>query len=188
MKKKISLRIAIVFLFLLCTSNSQSQTYVKGNVATALLLIPNFGIETSISEKATFQVDLIASFWTIDSRPEKFLIFIPEYRYHFKEKYKGFYLGAHIGCTIFKVSKWDHFEANQFEKGFGALAGATIGYQIKISNKILMDLYLGGGNHQGFYKGYEGKTGERYDHAKDFNKSGEWIIYRGGVMLSYNIN
>jgi hypothetical protein len=37
----------------------------------------------------------------------------------------------------------------------------------------------------GFYKGYELKTGERYDSPYAYNKSGEWIPYRGGVMLSY---
>lgn len=188
MQKIISLKNIFIFFLFFFSLNCQSQTYIKGNVATALALIPNFGIETSIGKKATFQVDVISSFWSINGRPEQFLIFIPEYRYHLKEKYNGFYLGAHIGGTIYRVSKWDHYDSNQVEKGFGVLAGATIGYQVKISKKFMMDFYLGGGNHQGFYKGYEGKTGERYDHAYAYNKSGEWIPYRGGVMLSYNIN
>jgi hypothetical protein len=44
--------------------------------------------------------------------------------------------------------------------------GATIGYQTKINDKFMLDL-LGGGNQQGFYKGYLLSTGERYETAKN---------------------
>ena len=36
---------------------------------------------------------------------------------------------------------------------------------------------------QSFYKGYDATTGERYDGAKKFNKSGEWLPYRGGISV-----
>jgi hypothetical protein len=36
---------------------------IKFNAATALFAIPNVGIETSIGEKTTFSVDVMASFW-----------------------------------------------------------------------------------------------------------------------------
>jgi hypothetical protein len=52
----------------------------------------------------------------------------------------------------------------------------------------MLEFFLGGGSHQGFYKGYYLSTGERYDSAEGYNKSGEWIPYRGGVMVSYRIN
>lgn len=175
----------IIFFYSFC---SQSQTYLKGNLATSLVLIPNFGIETSIGKKVTFQVDLMTSFWTINGRPENFFIFVPEFRYHLNEKFNGFYVGGHIGGTAFKVSKWDHYDSNQYQKGLGYIIGATIGYQKRITKKLVIDFFLGGGNHQGFYKGYELKTGERYDSPYAYNKSGEWIPYRGGVMLSYNID
>ncbi|WP_313903044.1 hypothetical protein [Flavobacterium anhuiense] len=41
--------LALTVLFL--TIQAQSQTFVKFNGATALLLVPNIGIETSIGEK-----------------------------------------------------------------------------------------------------------------------------------------
>ena len=53
----------VILLFLLFSIHSQSQTYLKFNAATALLVIPNIGIETSIGEKTTFSVDVMASFW-----------------------------------------------------------------------------------------------------------------------------
>lgn len=177
------------FTFLLLSIHSQSQTYIKANALTTLLTIPNVGIETSIGKKSTFQFDVTASFWkSLKGKPSEFYVFIPEYRYHFHEKFNGFYVGGHIGATIFNFQKWNYLNTDLYEKGFGYVIGATIGYQTKINDKFMLDCFLGGGSHQGFYKGYYISSGERYDKAKDYNKSGEWIPYRGGVMVSYRIN
>ena len=52
-----------------------------------------------------------------------------------------------------------------------------------------MDLYLGGGTAQSYYKGFHKTLGVRYDTDPDriYNQSGEWIPYRGGVMISYQL-
>jgi hypothetical protein len=179
----------LILIVLLISVQSQSQTYVKVNALTTLLAVPNIGIETSIGKKTTFQVDILASFWnSINGLPNKFVTVIPEFRYHFNEKFNGFYTGVHIGGSLFKVSKGVHRQLREYEEGCGYMIGATIGYQRKINNKFLLDFFLGGGSHQGFYKGYNIDSGERYDGAKDYNKSGEWIPYRGGIMVSYRIN
>ncbi|MFA9186494.1 DUF3575 domain-containing protein, partial [Flavobacterium magnesitis] len=63
-----------------------AQTYFKINVVPALVGVPNIGIETKIGEKHTFQFDILASLWkSIDGKPRQFYIFMPEYRYHFRE-------------------------------------------------------------------------------------------------------
>ena len=178
-----------IFTFLLISICSQSQTYIKGNAATALILVPNIGIETSIGKKFTFQADVMASFWESFNghHPMKFYSLIAEVRYHFQEKYNGFYAGAHIGLTLFNFQKWNYLNTDNYEKGLGYVVGATIGYQKKINERFMLDCFLGAGNHQGFYHGYKISTGERYETAKHWNKSGEWIPYRGGVMVSYRI-
>jgi hypothetical protein len=180
----------IFFLFVLLFSiHSQSQTYIKVNALTTLLTIPNVGIETSIGKKSTFQLDVTASFWkSVDGKPKEFYIFIPEYRYHFKEKEKGFYVGAHVGATIFNFQKWNYLNTDKYEKGFGYLMGVTVGYKVKINDKFILDCFIGGGSSQGFYKGYNLSDGIRYDGAENYNKSGEWLPYRGGVMVSYKLN
>ncbi len=175
-------------LLMLYSMHLQSQTYVKVNTLTTLLTIPNVGIETSIGEKSTFQFDITASLWkSIKGKPSQFYIFIPEYRYHFTEKYQGFYVGAHVGFTLFNFQKWNYLNTNLYEKGLGYVMGVTIGYQTKINDRFLFDVFLGGGNSQGFYKGYTIGSDIRYDNAENYNKSGEWLPYRGGVMLSYRI-
>ena len=98
----------IAFLLLLVVTTSFGQTYVKFNGATALVGVPNIGIETSIGEKLTFSFDVMASFWKsfAGQNPMQFYTFTPEVRYHFKEKYKGWYFGGHIGPDIYKIQKW----------------------------------------------------------------------------------
>jgi hypothetical protein len=182
--KKLFIISFLFFSFLL-----QAQTYIKANAFTTLMTIPNVGIETSIGEKSTLHFDVLASFWkSVNGKPREFYTFTPEYRYHFKEKYNGFYAGAHIGASIFNFQKWNYLNTNMYEKGVGYFIGATIGYQMKINDKFMLDCFLGGGSHQGFYKGYYIGTNERYEKATNYNKSGEWLPYRGGVMVSYKLN
>ena len=176
----------LLFLFVVLLSfQLHSQTYVKVNALTTLLTIPNVGIETSIGKKSTFQLDILGSPWkSIDGKPQQFYIVIPEYRYHFKEKYNGFYAGAHIGGTVFNFQKWNYLNTDKYEKGFGYVIGATIGYQKKINDRFMLDCFLGGGNQQGFYHGYYLSTGERYETAKNWNKSGEWLIFTNSPKVS----
>jgi hypothetical protein len=177
--------IAIMLFFGFFTN---AQTYAKFNTIPALLGIPNVGIETKVGEKQTFQFDIFASLWkSIDGKPTQFYIFIPEYRYHFLEVYNGFYVGANLGFTLFNFQKYSSFNSGQYQKGFGYLIGATVGYQKKVNERFNLDFYIGGGHSEGFYKGYFIDSGIRYDSPKDYNRSGEWIPYRGGIMLSYRL-
>ncbi|MEO8517281.1 MAG: DUF3575 domain-containing protein [Flavobacterium sp.] len=179
-----------IFLFLLLlTSFAQGQTYIKANAVTALVLIPNVGVETTLSKHFTFQVDITASFWkSINHGPFQLFMLTPELRYHFKESTKGFYIGAHLGGSIFKLQKWNYANSDDYQKGFNYFAGGTIGYQTAISKKLALDFFLGGGTQQAFYNGYYISTNERYEHVQKYNKSGEWLPYRGGVMICYKLN
>lgn len=181
----------LFYSFFLFSLYSNSQTYIKGNALTALVLVPNVGIETSIGKKSTLQFDVLGSFWkSINGVPRQIYTFTPEYRYHFQEKNNGFYVGGHIGVSIFNMQKYTkaYKGTDYYEKGFGYFMGATVGFEKKINNRLMLDCFLGGGNHQAFYKGYSITTGERLDKAVHYNKSGEWIPYRGGFMVSYRIN
>lgn len=179
----------IVFIF---SINAQSQTYVKLNAITAVVLVPNIGIETGIGDKTTFSFDIMASFWNSfdGKKPMKFATYTPEIRYHFKEKYNGFYTGVHAGFDTYELQKWNYWKYNPtwYEKGMGYRIGASIGYNTKLNDKFLLDIFLRGGWHQGYYKGhYNDGTPGSYENVKNWNKSGEWLPYGGGVMISYKI-
>jgi hypothetical protein len=184
--KKLSFLLIVLF-----SIQSQCQTYIKANTITALIGVANVGVETSIGKKSTFQFDVLASPWkSIDGKPYEFYLFISEYRYHFHEKYNGFYAGGHVGFDSYDVTKWNYAKFGVHSVGVGYVIGATIGYQKKINEKFLLDFFIGGGNHQGFYHSYYIATGKRWelDKAVGRNKSGEWLPYRGGLMLSYKLN
>ena len=69
------------------------------------------------------------------------------------------------------------------------MLGAAVGYQLQWAERWNVDFFLGGGTSQGFYHGYEKKEEgiSRYEKSAPWNKSGEWIPYRGGVMISYKL-
>ena len=67
------------------------------------------------------------------------------------------------------------------------MAGISIGYVYDVTEKFALEAFVGGGTIQSFYKGYNSITGVRYDVAQKFNKSGEWLPYRGGVNLIWKI-
>ncbi|SFZ91638.1 Protein of unknown function [Flaviramulus basaltis] len=179
---------AIITLLLFASSYLiNSQTSIKGNALTALIGVPNFGAEFNLSKKTTFQIDAAASFWTIDGIPYKFALVFPEFRYYPKESGRGFFVGAHIGGGKYKLQKWNH--TNDYQDGYSVFYGLTTGYQFWLSDRLNLEVFLGGGSQQGYYKGYSLETGERTDiGAKKYNKSGELIPYRGGLMLVYKLN
>ncbi|MBZ4041196.1 DUF3575 domain-containing protein [Flavobacterium hibisci] len=180
----------LILLFII-SINAHSQTYIKFNAFSVLALVPNLGVETSIGKKTTFSFDVMASFWeSFDGKkPMKFVTYTPEIRYNFKEKYNGFYTGAHVGFDNYELQKWGYWDTNTYEKGIGYRIGATIGYNKKLNDKFLLDIFIRGGWHQGFYKGYynDGTPG-RYENVKNWNKSSEYLPYGGGIMISYKLN
>ena len=173
---------------LMTTGNTVGQTYIKGNAMSILLGLPHIGIEKGVGEFSTVQFDIMGSPWkSIQGKPRQFVLAIVEYRNHFSSKHNGFYFGGHVGGTAYNLQKWNYINSDQYQKGFGLVFGGTLGYQVPINEKIMLDCFVGGGSHQGYYKGYSISTGERYDGTKNFNKSGEWLPYRAGFMVSYKL-
>ena len=177
-------QIVILLMLFSFTLAMLGQTSLKGNITT-LAGIPNFGLETNLGQKTTFQIDVMASFWTKDGIPYKFAVLFPEFRYYPRESGNGFFVGAHIGGGTFKLQKWN--QVGNYEEGYTILFGVTLGYQFFLSDRLNLELFLGGGSQQANYKGYSLETGERNDGATNYNKSGEFLPYRGGVMLVYKL-
>lgn len=174
-------------LILLLTYSLHGQTVLKANVS-AILGYPQIGLETTLGKKTTFQIDALASLWkSFNGGPQEIYMVVPELRYYPKKALEGFYFGLHIGGSKYKFQKWNYINTNYYQQGYSILYGGTIGYQVKINEHFFLDAFLGGGSQQGFYKGYLISTGERYENVKNYNKSGEWLPYRGGVMLVYKL-
>ena len=203
-----------MFLFLLIGSGLMtaqsdslfhSKAEIKFNLASALLLVPNIGIEVQLSEKFGYQLDTSASFIdNLEGSPFHSTQIFNELRYYPKLKEgknsRSFFIGPHIGYGMFtlRIPKFitslvdtELKEEGSYQSGRNAYYGITIGKKIPLKNKKLnLEIFIGGGTSQSNYK-YYNKLGNRIyenpDIEKDFNQSGEELIYRGGLMLTFKI-
>ena len=176
-----------LFIIVFC-QNLFSQTRIKGNVLLMPLGMLNGAMEAKVSDKFTIQPEVFVSPWKsfLDKRFEVYYA-STEARYYFKESFEGFYVGGNVGVAFFHIKKWNYLDSPKYQRGTTFLMGATLGYQYKISEKLNADFFFGGGNSQAFYHGYYEGGNERYDDVNPWNRSGEWIPYKGGVMISYKL-
>ena len=195
----------VISIFLVLSSILNAQTELKVNLASALLLVPNIGIEVKLSETLWYQLDTSASFYdNVEGSPFHTIQIFNELRYYPKLKegknVRSFFIGPHVGYGMFtlKIPKFittivdtELKEEGSYQSGRNAYYGITIGKKIPLKNKKLgLELFIGGGSSQSNYK-YYNKLGNRIyenpDIEKDFNQSGEELIYKGGVMLIYKL-
>jgi hypothetical protein len=178
----------LVVCFVLFFSNVFGQQRVHVNAATTLLGFPSVGYEKGLGKRFSFHIDAIGSVLnSYNGMPLRFLIVTPEIRYYSKPELTGFYVGGHIGGSTFHLQKYNYANTNYYQKGYNYMAGISIGYVYAITEKFALEAFVGGGTIQSFYKGYDSTTGVRYEDADKFNKSGEWLPYRGGVNLIWKI-
>ena len=192
-------------LFLLIFTFGAAQTELKFNLASALILTPNIGIEVQLSEKFGYQLDTSATFFdNVEGSPFQTTQIFNELRYYPKLKEgkneRSFFIGPHVGYGMFtlRIPKFitsvvdtELKEEGSYQSGRNAYYGITIGKKIPLKNKNFnLEIFMGGGSSQSNYK-YYNKEGNRIyenpDIEKDFNQSGEELVYKGGVMLTYKL-
>lgn len=190
-----------LLLVLLFYSITNAQTFVKFNAATAVILIPNVGIEVGLSNHYSFQLDALASFWdSFNGAPLQINQIFPEIRYYHQENLQGIFIGGHIGYGMFTltkssfpqfIEKGNYTKDNQMS-GRNTYYGITLGYKKQLNQRWGYEIFIGGGTSQANYRGYSYVNGIRQDipidETRNFNKSGEWMPYRGGIMLIYKLN
>lgn len=182
-----------------------TKVEIKLNLTSALVLVPNIGIEVKLSEKLSYQLDTSASFYdNIESSPFHTTQIFNELRFYPKlqegKNPRSFFIGPHIGYGMFtlRIPKFitsivdtELKEEGSYQSGRNAYYGITIGKKIPLKNeKLNLELFIGGGTSQSNYK-YYNKLGNRIyenpDIEKNFNQSGEELIYRGGLMITYKL-
>lgn len=76
----------------------------------------------------------------------------------------------------------------RYQKGVAFIIGVSGGYHFTINEKLGLEVYAGIGCSQSIYKGYFKDNNQRYDKATGWNKSGEIIPSRGGLMFTYRLD
>ena len=193
-------KITVVTLFLGLTSFGQTE--LKFNLATAPLLVPNIGIEVKLSKKLGFQLDTSASFYNdIEGSPFHMTQIFNEFRFYPNNNQKrNFFIGVHVGYGMYNIRlpRWianlsgsEFKEEGSYQYGRNAYYGVTVGKKIPLKNERFgLELFIGGGSSQSNYK-YYNKNEQRIfaitNYKRKFNKSGEELPYRGGLMLTYKL-
>lgn len=183
---------SLVLVLSLCCNAQQNEKalYVKGNALILPIAVLNAGFEYQLSDKYTLQADGFISPWkSFAGNHAQIYMAHLEGRYYFKEAFNKWYIGANTGFGLFDITKWNYSGTNRFQRGYNIMFGATVGYQFQWKENWNVDIFLGGGTSQGFYHGYENVPPNwiRYDDAQGWNRSGEIIPYRGGIMIAYKI-
>jgi len=186
------------FLILIFFLNAYSQSEIKFNLATSLVLVPNIGIELKINENIGYQLDTSASFWdSIDGNPYQFIQIFNELRFYFKKSNRSFFIGPHIGYGMFTLKNPKFLtsiidtglkEEGSYQSGRNTYYGLTIGKKIALKNpKFGLEFFLGFGSSQSNYKYYNSKETRDFELDRAFSKSGEELPYKGGIMLVYKL-
>ncbi len=161
--------------------------FVKVNAST-LLGIPGVAYEVELSDRTSFNLDATASLWgSVNGAPFLFFTVIPEWQVHSRSGRVGWYAGAHLGASIYRLQKWNYWGTRLYQEGYSTLLGGTIGYKRLLPSKLLLDIYIGGGSQHGRYRGFDGATGVQYAGTERLDESREWLPYRVGLMLGYRI-
>lgn len=176
---------ALSALFTCGAARGGAQQYVKSNVLTALVAVPQVALESSRGTHWTLQLDATLSAWrSVRGAPMEFVVLVAEWRHYRRGVFNGPYLGMHAGLTGFRLQKPEYAGERIYQEGFGLVAGASVGYVRRLTDDWRADFFVGGGTAQSKYKGYDMDTGDRYDGEQGWNESGEWVPYRVGVMLA----
>ena len=186
-------------------NTASAQVELKVNLPLAAVLVPNLGIEFQVGKKTSLQLDVLGSFWdSIDGDPLLITQTFLEFRYYQNNDTSGWFVGGHLGFGMFTLQKpydfiiYDYYNNGSnpdpadgtFKSGRSGFHGLSLGYKKRLSDRWALEAFVGGGYTMSWYKGYNGmeRTDVDEDNYRDFNGSGEVVLYRGGLMLTYQLH
>jgi len=189
--------------------SQKNETYIKANALFLPVGMLNVGVEHGFSDHITGQADLFISPWkSFAGKHAQVYMLGFNGRYYFNEAFKKFYVGIDFSLARFNIQKWGYWNdnfyvhkngvvtsyinSNLYQRGYSFMLGGLAGYQFTLGERWNLDLYLGLGTMQSFYKGYDKLSGDRYDTegdsmGRETNRSGEFLPYKGGIMISYKL-
>lgn len=201
---------SLLFSSVLLSTGVYAQTEIKVNAPFLPIGIFNIAVEKPISPKISLQVEAFISPWeSYGGKNLQIYMGTLEGRYYFKEMMHGWYVGAYGSIGAFNLQKWNYFTpqpvldqegdavllpdgsvrtAERYQKGLAFIVGVSGGYHFKINDRFGLDAFAGVGTTQSIYKGYLKDNNQRYDGAEKWNRSGEFLPTRLGLMLTYKLN
>ncbi len=156
----------IVLLGLLCSFSTYGQkAALKSNLIADATTTLNLAAEIGIKPKTTLDLYVNYNPWSLgDNKQFKHVLFQPEYRFWFCERFLGSFIGLHAHAGIFNVGGidmpfglWNKLESSRYEGEFIG-AGLSYGYQWVLGNHWNLEANIGAGYAYINYDRYKCKT------------------------------
>ncbi len=185
---------AIMATTLFCGKASAQHAEAKINIAAAAATIINPSLELSVSDRSTVNFDYIGAFAKSNFLGSGYPFMISMgtwgYRRYSKESsYDGFFYGAEAGLFGFRMNKnvvplvMHDSSITLYDVGFGYLFGFCAGYKYPITKRLSIEANCS--------FGWQLSQHERYTSAGvrqvELNPSAEWLPYKAGIYINYNI-
>ena len=194
---KRTIRILVLGLVLVLAAPAVKAQAIKTNVPLLLVGTPNVGMEFTVSQQFTTNLDILWMPYMFKKHEEvlRALVGSADLRYYVKPRYyytnnmyDGFYLGPYVEAGNFNIGFWRGEERESYRyKGWGISAGLSLGYKFYLSKRFRLDLNLGLGYAHLQYDKYQ-LGGEWADYPLELKDTRAWFgptIF--GVHLVYNL-
>ena len=193
---KRTIRILVLGLVLVLAAPVKAQA-IKTNVPLLLVGTPNVGMEFTVSQQFTTNLDILWMPYMFKKHEEvlRALVGSADLRYYVKPRYyytnnmyDGFYLGPYVEAGNFNIGFWRGEERESYRyKGWGISAGLSLGYKFYLSKRFRLDLNLGLGYAHLQYDKYQ-LGGEWADYPLELKDTRAWFgPTKFGVHLVYNL-
>ena len=169
----LSVMMMLLFVFLL-PARSQSVA-LKNNVIYGARGILNIGAEFPTFSKQTLALNVHYNPWEWgDNKKRQLLLFQPEYRFWFNDKFMGHFVGvqAHYGSFDYsKTTPLKNITNNRFD-GTAIGCGLTYGYQFILSRHWNLETCISMGYARLNYKKYGPNKGDLLKEKSKVNYFG----------------
>lgn len=166
------------------TENSSDKPYtlsLRANLLRWATLTPDLGIEWRMSRSMGVVVNGSWTSWSWDNKNRRYALWevTPEVRYYIGKEKRG-----HIGA-MYKVGQFNYKLSTTGKEGDIMGGGITAGYQLRLNNKLSLDLGLGLGYIHADYDKYEVIDNVRV--RKMSETKNWWGPVSAGVTLMWNL-
>ena len=194
---KRTIRILVLGLVLVLAAPAVKAQAIKTNVPLLLVGTPNVGMEFTVSQQFTTNLDILWMPYMFKKHEEvlRALVGSADLRYYVKPRYyytnnmyDCFYLGPYVEAGNFNIGFWRGEERESYRyKGWGISAGLSLGYKFYLSKRFRLDLNLGLGYAHLQYDKYQ-LGGEWADYPLELKDTRAWFgPTKFGVHLVYNL-
>lgn len=194
---KRTIRILVLGLVLVLAAPAVKAQAIKTNVPLLLVGTTNVGMEFTVSQQFTTNLDILWMPYMFKKHEEvlRALVGSADLRYYVKPRYyytnnmyDGFYLGPYVEAGNFNIGFWRGEERESYRyKGWGISAGLSLGYKFYLSKRFRLDLNLGLGYAHLQYDKYQ-LGGEWADYPLELKDTRAWFgPTKFGVHLVYNL-